>query len=337
MNKARELVLLIVASFLFVSCEFMLAPSEGKIDYSNWLVRTDTLGIEFNKLINFSRHPQDLIQIENYIVTPNQEYIIVNKAFNGIWRHDHNGRNPLKLSDTLWVRDTEIALSSSGSMIAFTSRGNIYRVNLDGSDLTKITNSPHDNDDFPDFYENGDKIIYTRENSYADSAHYYSICSINIDGNEFEEILKLGERAMQVPTYPLYIKDKNLILYKELESKEGLYIYDIESQNLNCLFEGNIMKGRIKITQDKNQIITNDGYRVYVIDLSGNILQNIYEDTSESFNNYSISSDGKILTLGDFDELYMMSSSSDSLRYIGDGESSIIIENNIYYVEKEKY
>lgn len=328
-------ILLVVIMFFLILCSgcFDLTDEYGDY-YEDWLSKINPDSTGFNKIVEITyNNYQDLLRVYNFLITPDESYFIVNSRLSGIWRLNISGGNPQKISDTLWVRQTELAISNDGSMIAFTARGDIYRVNVDGSALTRLTNTPDDYEDHPDFYPNDENLIYTKIVSLYDSTQYHSICKMDIDGNNHEELITSISREEQLYTYPIVIPDLSYILFNTFGENPCISSYDIENNDVSCIFTGDIPDQRISITDDGSKILAIDYYHVYVIDKIGNILTDINEITSVySYYNATFSPDGSFIILSKYNDLYIYHVLENSSGFLQYGCLPFCFNNRIYFI-----
>ncbi len=333
MNKIQYLAIILVVFFL--SGCFGLMDDSGEVhpELEDWLsiINTDSTG--FHKIVEVSyNNHRDRLKVHNFKVTPDESYFIVNSGIHGIWRLCINGNDPTKLSDTLWVRQTELAISNDGEMIAFVSRGDIYRVNVDGSDLIRLTNTLEDYEDHPNFYPNNEEIVYSKIVDLADSSQYHSICKMNINGNNQTEILSNISRTEQLFTYPIILPNSNLILFNSFGENPSINTHDTSNGESSIIFTGDISDKRLSVSSVCSEIIANDYNNIYIIDYSGLVLIDIRELTNKSFDDAVFSPDGSFIALTDYNELYEYNFGNSTLRFLQNGVLPYCFNNCIYFI-----
>lgn len=333
MNKIQYYVILLVLFLLSGCFDPMEDSGEVHHEYEDWLsiINTDSTGFQKIVEVNYNNY-SDWLKVHNFIVTPDESYFIVNGGIHGIWRLCIDGNNPIKLSDTLWVRQTELALSNDGEMMAFVSRGDIYRVNVDGSDLIRLTNTPGDYEDHPDFYPNNKELVYSKIFALSDSSQYHSICKMDINGNNQVELLSSISREEQLFTYPIILPNSNLILYNSFGENPRINTFDTNNGESSIIFTGDISDKRASVSTNYSKIIANDYHNIYIIDYSGSVLIDIRELTNKGFDDAEFSPDGSFIALTNYNGLYEYSFGESTLRFLQNGVLPCCFNNCIYFI-----
>jgi len=333
MNKI--IYFLILTFISLIGCMNIFDDNEYHPEFFNYLYVVDTDLDDYHEIleVDYDNNNHDLLKVINFIVNPQQTSFILNGGSKGIWQLDIDGSDSRKLTDTLWVRKTEIAISHFGTMILFSSRGDIYRVNINGSNLVRLTNTPDDYEDHPDFYPDDLKIVYTKIVSYEDSSKYYSICRMDINGNNQEEIISSGTKDDYYYTYPLVLPGADKILYNKFGENPGICSYDVNTQEENKIFSGSYLPNkRISMTEDGSKIVAINYSVPYIIDPDGNVLYNIQEITGDYYFRAKISPEGNYLTLECYDELYKFDFSDSTVHLIDTGTLPYCFTDRIYYI-----
>jgi Tol biopolymer transport system component len=326
----KRILLYSILLLSIVSCnDLIYSPDENYPDFTSWLSVINSDLTNFKKCFEVTYNYTDLIGVKNFLITPDESYVILNRGLNGIWRYNINGTNPLKLSDSLWVRETQLAISSNGLMIAFTARGDIYRVNINGSSLMQLTNTPNDYEDHPDFSHNDNKIIYTKVSSYCYTILFHSICKMNIDGDEQEELLSNKSKGEQLFTYPISVENTDLILFNKLEETSALCSYSINNKSIVEIFTGSIPNKRISVNESQNKILAANNY---IINLEGDVLFDIKDITNKYHTEGEISKNGAYAILNSNESLFIFNFTDNSYRFLQRGNSPICINERIYFI-----
>ncbi|MCU0542421.1 MAG: DPP IV N-terminal domain-containing protein [Oscillatoriaceae cyanobacterium Prado104] len=158
---------------------------------------------------------------------------------------------------------SEFYLSSDGQQVAFVKENNIYKMNADGSGMTKLTKSPGE------YVSGGSKLLWSPDRAkiafFVGSYPKQQIYTINSDGTNLKNLTNN-------PQHQVYSVD----LWWSPDSNRIAYLYD-RSGN----FDG------------KNQDI-------YLIDVNRGTAKNITQKPQE-YDTFSWSPDGKFIafTMGD--------------------------------------
>ena len=135
---------------------------------------------------------------------------------------------------TLTDFEAEPSFSSDGNSVLFVTwndeeLGAIYKVNLDGSNLIKITNEKGIYRT-PDFNSNNSKIVYRKESGNGDQGFDYTkktgIYVANTDGSDAKRISKSGE-------FPMFSADDSRIFFQTGGAFFGGLTKNLKSVDLN--------------------------------------------------------------------------------------------------------
>lgn len=194
---------------------------------------------------------------------------------------DADGSNQKELPNT--DCDFRPVWSPDGKKLAFDSGrdGNheIYTINIDGTDLRRLTNSPN-YDSSPRWSPDGKKIVYfsgSTEKDYGNSEIYI----MNTDGTGKENLtIKEGS-----DTYPFFSPDGKKIAFTSYrDGNAEIYVMDADGSNQQRLTNNSARDDNARWSPDGKQIgfgTDRDGYyEVYVMDSDGQNKQNISQNPS---------------------------------------------------------
>jgi len=293
MNKLfLNLIVIAIITIIVTGCDGQFPRSK------TYLCVTDSDSINIEKLMRVSLSSNDdYLLVNNYAVTPDEEYLIINNGASGIWRVDRDGDNETLLSDTLWVRSTEISLSNDGSVLAFVARGDIYRVNVDGSNLTRLTDTPEHYEDCPGFYGEDNKLLFTCINNINQVQQYHTVSSMNFDGTGRENLVLENSRAAIRFSYPAYLAEASKVVYLVHGDDSGVDCVNLDDGSLTRFISGEIFDNRIHVSDDGSRFAVCFSAGSKVITSTGEIL---YEDSyGYSDESCSISPSGLKIAVSD--------------------------------------
>ena len=311
----------------------ILTGCDGPITRSkSYLCMTDSDSISVVKMFRVSYYQNDdYMFVNNYIVTPDEENIIVNCGSNGIWRVDKNGDDETLLSDTLWVRSTELSLSDDRSVIAFVARGDIYRVKVDGSDLTKLTDTANDYEDYPCFYGVDNQILFTSINNINEIQQYHTVSTMNFDGTERENLIMENSRAAVRFSYPAYLPQGDKVVYLLHGDDSGVDCLNKSDGSLTRFLNGDMRDNRISLSDDGSRFAVTSLASSIVFSSTGDI---IHQDSyGYSNQNTVISPSGNKVVLSDDTDSTILNLDTDIERRIS-GTQPFWVGNNIYYISR---
>lgn len=102
----------------------------------------------------------------------------------------------------------------------------IFMINIDGSNLINLTNTPDINEVRPRFTPNGSKVTYTRSNGNNIQRMY----TMDLNGNNQHEIGILPDMQISIATYSPQM-DK-LAFYSYDDGDAEIYVYDFSTEEL---------------------------------------------------------------------------------------------------------
>ncbi|TCS95758.1 TolB family protein [Hazenella coriacea] len=210
-------------------------------------------------------------QVKTKSVSSAQEKIVYSsydEEDQGLFLVNPDGSNAVKIVDG-WAVDGNI--SPDGSKIFFVgysqgSDGDIFSVNVDGTGLTQITNTP-ESEDAPNLSPDGQKIVYS---VYYNDSFSAEIFMMNIDGSGVE---KLTNNPNQLKFHPVFSPDGLKILFDVTDRvtlDNDTYIMDYNGQNqINITNTPNHNEERPRWSPDGSLISFSVNQNVYVIKPDG--------------------------------------------------------------------
>ncbi len=235
----------------------------------------------------------------------NTELVVINS----------DGTNPIILFEgTDFVRDPNF--SPDGNEIVFsieasgeTYNSNIFKINIDGSDLAQLTTDNYSQ--FPEFSPDGNKITFVQGNQ---------ITEMNLDGTDPETLTSSNTGSKLWPTYSI---DGNEIYFTIFKNVNNTGLNDIYKVNVNTkvvtqITNATIFHRSIEVSPDGNRILYarapqsgTSGIAIETIDIDGNDLPSlIYQHPSLlSVDDPTYSPDGQKIAFINFDgdvDLYVM-------------------------------
>ena len=143
----RNILLAIIFLILFTSCE----RSMPEPTYTDAIYMMKPDGSDITHIIDG--------YAENVQFTPDGSRIIMNKGNNGIWSIKIDGSDLTQLIP-FSVNTESPSISSEDMKIAF-SNGDIYTMDIYGTNLQNLTNTINVMEGYPNFSFDGSQIVYT--------------------------------------------------------------------------------------------------------------------------------------------------------------------------------
>jgi Tol biopolymer transport system component len=264
----------------------------------------------------------------NVQFSPDGSKIIINQGDNGIWTINPDGSEYTCITDTIKSssRIPSTCIDSTGTVkIAFagSSEGyhDIYLVNLDGSNLTNLTNSPNVNELYPFLSSDGNKIVFTICTAH-DSIRTISV--INSDGTDIQEVIRYINNTTfaRYYSYPRFNSNGSKIFYQfvgyNADQIEGLYLINSDGTENHLLFDGNISSNFISMPLDCSKIVFIYYGHLYIMNEDGTNLIDLVE-VHNGYCQPMISCDGSKIVYDDR-EIYIINSDGTGLQQLALGD-----------------
>ncbi len=264
---------------------------------------------------------------ENVQFTPDGTRIIMNKGNKGIWSVKIDGSDLTQLI-TFSVNTELPSIYSEDIKIAF-SNGDIYIMDIDGSNLQNITNTPDIEERYPHFSFDGSKIAYTTR---QDSINSIYIMESNGE-NKIEVISKTTTRYF-IYRYPIFNASSDTIIYKYFDyPQEGLYSVKVDGTNNNLIIESSIGNAFPSISSDGTKIVFDGGNYIYIISGSGT---NIRKLTVGGYP--MVSPNGEKIVFSDFKYIKVINNDGTNLIKLDEGWLPSFSNNNkkIVYIKERQ-
>lgn len=300
-------------------------------------INVDSTGYhKYFEINNIRQYYQDL---ENYTVSSNHEFVIMNYGIKGLIRHDLEDSGELKISGDRWVRSCQPDISTDNERVVFASEGDIFLVNSDGSNLINITNTLEDYDSYPSFTEDGLNVVYSSNVNYMINDSLYAICTVTLDGSDINEICTLENSDHQI-VYPLWCEQYNCYLFHYIRTDSyydslcGVWQYqqELPLQIYYC----NPKETKLMISSDGENILTRSFGDGLIIDITGNLL---FDTNTIDFgiDTVFLSEDGSYLMYQDYFHFYIYEFASMESRRLYHGYHPLLISDRVYFFVEHLY
>ena len=196
--------------------------------------------------------------------TPDDLKVIINRGANGIWSMNIDGSEYKALIDTISGGSSfpSIYTDSLGcTKIAFAA-GDIYIMDIDGTNLLNLTHTPDVRDRYPHFSPNGDSIVYT-----TDSDTLITISIIDKNGEDSRIIISNtpSTKLAQVYYYPRFNINGDKIYYKFFGEQKGLYSISTDGTYNTLLFGDYPELYPISMSEDGSKIVFSADSYIHLI------------------------------------------------------------------------
>lgn len=337
MNKQfKHFFYLIILLLSIYGCSVEPEGPYWDSDYNDYLCVRYADGTSVEKLMKIDNGDhEELLDVINFVVTPDEQNFIVNSRINGIWRVGILNDVEELISEDLWVRRNQLSLSSDGSKIVFSARGEIYSVNVDGTDLTQLTNTPDDYEDYPGFAGDDDDILFTSIYNLNEPQQYHTVSRMKEDGTNRENLVMEISRAAIRFSYPTALGNSGKIVYLVQGDDSGLDCLDTIDGSLNRFYTEELHDKRISVTEDGETfaISGNNGYAV--LNAQGTILLDKFG--SYDYRGAVMSPDGNRIIITKNHDLIIRDISSGIEEVSFRGERPFWLGEKIYYVLDRTY
>lgn len=204
MKKIQIIIILLTTIYLF-SCT---NPYEGEGDWQeDWIATINSTGDSLNYIEKGNPRVQFI---------PNTTKIML-RGGDSITIMNFDGTGKETIIDSIGGGSGLPCISRDGTKLTF-SNGDIYIMNIDGSNLTNLTNTSDIIELYPQFSSDGDFIVYT---TILDT--FYSISVIDEFGNNKIEVISNSIKYYDY-SYSRFNVSGEKIFYKFTGLPRGLYL-----------------------------------------------------------------------------------------------------------------
>jgi TolB protein len=188
-----------------------------------------------------------------------------------IYLSDEKGESRIKVTD-FTRSDGYPSVSPDGERLAFYGKyddrktWSIHTVNIDGTNMQRLTKVKHVWDSAPSWSPDGKMIVFAREYDDPEKGWQEEIWLMNEDGSEQHQIEALEGRA------PYFLHDGRILFHSKTEPNQ-IFIANADGNNLIQLTNNDANNWSPKISPDGNQVVfvsDRDGNReIYTINIDG--------------------------------------------------------------------
>jgi len=298
MKIIQIIVILLISIYLF-SCT---NPYEGEGGWQeDWIATINSTGDSLNYIEKGNPRVQ-FIPYTTKIMLGNSDSITIMNL---------DGTGKETIIDSVGGGTDLPCISRDGTKLTF-SIGDIYIANIDGSNLTNLTNTPDIKEYYPSFSPEGDSIVYT---TILDT--FYSISILDEFGNKIEVISNSTKYSNY--SYPIFDKSGEKILYKFNGLPSGLYSVNVDGSDNTILYEGWIGYNLPSMSLDGGKIVFWADGHIYIMNDDGTEIT----DLGEAYNskcNPMISLDGSKIVFG-YNHIYIMNDDGTARKEIASGRN----------------
>ncbi|MBL7085906.1 MAG: DUF5050 domain-containing protein [Candidatus Cloacimonetes bacterium] len=200
---------------------------------------------------------------------PDDLKLIINRGPSGIWSMNTDGSEYKAIIDSISVGSSlpSIYTDSLGhTQIAFES-GDIYIMDIDGTNLRNLTSTPDVRDRYPHFSPDGDSIVYT-----TDSDTLITISIIDKNGESSRILISNtpSTKLAQVYYYPRFNINGDKIYYIFFSELEGLYSINTDGTDNSLLFEGSVYTDILSMSNDWSKLVFSAESHIYILNTKDN-------------------------------------------------------------------
>ena len=220
---------------------------------------------------------------------PDDLKLIINRGPSGIWSMNTDGSEYKAIIDSISGGSSlpSIYVDSLGhTLIAFAS-GDIYIMNMDGTNLQNLTNTPDVQEGYPNFSFDGSQIVYTTR---QDSIN--SIFIMDANGANKSEVIS-NSTKYYLYSYPIFNANGDTIFYKYIGQPRGLYSINVDGTNNTLLYEGYVGYTFPSIAADGTKIVFYVSNDIFIMNGDGTDITRLAEGGSPM-----ISSNGEKIVFG---------------------------------------
>lgn len=330
-NFTKYLILFIIIIVMVIGCSIdPIAPFDWG-DGNDYLCVKHPDSTAFDKLLKIDNgNHDDLLNVINFVVTPDEENFLINSGINGIWRVGINNEDQELISGGLWVSDNHLSLSNDGGIVVFSSRGDIYTVNIEGSNLTQITDTPDDYEDYPGFAGLTDDILFTCIYNLNEQNQYHTISRMQFDGSGRENLVIENSRAPVRFSYPAVLGTSGKIVYLVKGDSPGVELLNLGDGSLDRVFSEEMHDDRISISANGEVFAFSGSHGYAVSNDQGDIILEHFN--SYDFQSLSLSPDGTRIVYTKNHDIKVKTISSGAETPYCDGEQPYWQGEEIYYL-----
>jgi len=279
--------------------------------------------------------------LENYMISSNQEFAIMNYGIKGIIRYEIEGGEETKISGDRWVRSCEPDISADDQSVTFASEGDIYLVNADGTELINITNTPDDYDSYPSFNEDGLSVVYSSNLNYLENDSLYAVCIVTIDDFEISEIFTMENVGYKL-IYPLWSEQYSSYLFHYIsnnsssDSLSGVWKF-LQGVPVH-IYNSVPNETKLMISSDGGKLLTYSFGAGQVINISGILLFDT-RDISYGIYDVFLAENGSYLMYNKSDNIYIYDFMSQESRNIVNRvyNQAILAGDRVYFFNYNTY
>lgn len=296
----KKIIITTLGILLFTSCSEEENPivenptnptNQSKLYFDGYNDNIGTMGIKWNELYSVNIDGTGQEQITNY---------------------SSNG--------TIYKYSEHPIISLDGTKIIFSgnkdnSNGEIFTMNLNGTNLSRITDNSENYFSNPELFQNGTKLIFSKE-GYISPDKYGEIYSSNIDGTNK---VKLTNFPSEGSCYTATVNPNNtLIAYScRINSiSDQIYTMSLDGSNKQILTTNNTLyKSNPKYSNNGNKIVFNGSVattfnkhsEIFIMDSNGS---NITQLTNYSTNGTLGTASREPIFSNDGTQIYFVSDES---------------------------
>jgi len=231
---------------------------------------------------------------ENVQFTPDGTKIILNRW--SIWTINIDGTECKPIMDSLSVLSELPSIYSDSlgyTKIIFSayrdekSPSDVYIMDIDGTNLQNLTNTPDVQEGYPNFSFDGSKIVYTTR---QDSIN--SIFIMDANGANKSEVIS-NSTKYYLYSYPIFNSNGDTIFYKYTGLPRGLYSINVDGTNSTLLYAGYVGYTFPSISADGNKIVFYVSNDIFIMNGDGTDITRLAEGGSPM-----ISSNGEKIVFG---------------------------------------
>ncbi len=308
----RNILLALILLIIFPACEELPEPT-----YIDAIFMMNPDGSDITHIIDE--------YAENVQFTPDGTRIIMNKGNKGIWSVKTDGTELTNL--TAISVDSELpSLLPDSSKIAF-STGDIYIMDIDGTNIQNLTNTINVMEGYPNFSFDGSQIVYTTR---QDSIN--SIYIMDANGANKSEVIS-NSTKYYLYSYPIFNSGGDTIFYKYIGQPRGLYSVNINGSDNTQLHEGWIGFSFPSISADGKKIVFYADSHIFIMNEDGTNIRKLTEGGYPM-----ISPNGEKIVFLDFKDIKVINSDGSELTTLDEGWHPRFSNNNekiVYIKERE--